>query len=80
MCEPGFLCISLLRITCGPRVKFVDRKRSLNSPVGYATDRSKTVVPVVFVFDLGLWFILRGVSFLVLPCSLSSCFSVFLAL
>ena len=48
---------------------------SLFSPVVYATNRSKAVVPVLFLFCLALWFILRGVScFKVFPGSLSSCF------
>ena len=53
---------------------FVDSKRSLNRPVVYATDRSKAVVPIWFLFCVALWFILWGASCLVLPCSLSSCF------
>ena len=56
-------------------MKFVDSKRSL---VVYATDRSKAVVPVLFLFYVALWFILWGASCLVLPSSLSSClFSAF---
>ena len=44
-------------------------------PVDYATDRSKAVVPVLFLFCVALWFILRGAScFGVFPFSLSSCF------
>ena len=38
---------------------------------------SKAVVPVLFLFCIGLWFILRGVScFKVFPCTLSSCFFI----
>ena len=45
--------------------------------VDFATDPSKAVVPVLFLFCLTLWFILRSASrFIVLPCSLSSCFFV----
>ena len=40
----------------------------------YATDRSKAVVPVLFLFCVALWFIIRGDSCLVLPYSLPSCF------
>ena len=43
-------------------------------PVVYATDRSKAVIPVLFLFRMTLWFILRSASCLVLPCSLSSRF------
>ena len=43
-------------------------------PVVYATDRSKAVVPVLFLFCVAMWLILRGAScFKLLPCSLSSC-------
>ena len=56
------------------RVKFVDSKLFLlPPPVFYATDRSKAVVPVLLLFFVALWFILRGaLSFKVLPCSVSS--------
>ena len=47
------------------------------TPVVYATDRSKVAVPVLFLFCVALWFILRGTScFIVFPCSLSSCFFI----
>ena len=50
-------------------------------PVVYATDRSKVVVPVLFLFCVALLFILRGASCLkVFPCSLSLCFFILLAL
>ena len=52
-------------------MKFVDRKRSLQPSV-YATDRSKAIVPVLFLFCAALWFILRGASCLVLPLFLQS--------
>ena len=43
----------------------------------YATDRSKVVVPALFLLYVALWFILRGAScFKVFPCSLSSCFFI----
>ena len=42
--------IFVLRITSGPRVKFVDSKKHIfKPPVVYATDRSKAVVPVLFL-------------------------------
>ena len=44
------LCISVLRVASGPRVKFAGRKSALNPPLVYSTDHSKVVVPVlVFV-------------------------------
>ena len=51
----------------------------LKLPVVYTTDRSKAVVPMLFLFCVALEFTLRGASCLVLPCSLSMCFSVLLA-
>ena len=50
-------------------------------PVVYSTDRSKAVVPVLVLFFVASWFILRGDLFYVLPCViLFLCFSVLLAL
>ena len=46
-------------------------------PVVYATDRSKAVVTMLFLFCVALWFILWIAScFKVFPCSLSSCFVI----
>ena len=47
-----FLCISVLRVASGPRVKLASCKSALNPPpptpsVVYFTDRSKAVVPVL---------------------------------
>ena len=42
-----FLCISLLRVAAGPRVKLASCKSALNSTVVYSTDRSKLVVPLL---------------------------------
>ena len=48
-----FLCISVLRIASGPRVKLASCKSALNPPVVYSTDRSKAVVRVfVLLFVL----------------------------
>ena len=61
----------------GNRVKFVDSKNILTAPVVYATGCSKAMVPVLFLFYVTLWLILRGAScFKVLPCSLFSCFFI----
>ena len=71
------LCISVLRVASGPRVKLVGCKSALNPPVVYSTDRSKAVVPVLVLLFVALWFILRGDLFYVLPCvMLFLCFSV----
>ena len=39
-----FLCISVLRVASGPRVKLASCKSALNPPVVCSTDRSKAVV------------------------------------
>ena len=71
-----FLCISVLRVASGPRVKLVSCKR----PV-YSTDRSKAVVLVLVLLFVALWFILRVDLFYCLPCVISLlCFSVLIAL
>ena len=76
-----FLCISVLRVASGPRVKLASCKSALNPPVVYSTDRSKAVVPVLVLLFGALWFILRGDLLYVLPCAiLFLCFSVLLAL
>ena len=63
-----FLCISVLRVASGPRVKL-------------ATDRSKAVVPVLVLLFVALWFILRGDLLYVFPCAiLFLFFSVLLVL
>ena len=60
-----FLCISVLRVASGPRVKLASCKSALTPPpppppVVYSTDRSKAVVPVLVLLFVALWFILRG--------------------
>ena len=76
-----FLCVSVLRVASGPRVKLVSCKIALNPPVVYSTDRSKAVVPVLVLLFVALWFILRGDLLYVFPCViLFLCFSVFLVL
>ena len=55
-----FLCISVLKVASGPRVKLVSCKSALNPPVVCSTDRSKAVVPVLVLLFVALWFILRG--------------------
>ena len=76
-----FLCVSVLRKGSGPRVKLASCKSALNPPVVYSTDRSKTVVPVLVLLFVALWFILRGDLLYVFPCViLFLCFSVLLVL
>ena len=81
----GFLCISVLRVASGPRVKLASWKSALNPapqpPVVCSTDRSKAVVPVLVLLFVALWFILRGDMLYVFPCViLFLCFSVLLVL
>ena len=61
-----FLCVSVLRVASGPRVKLASCKSAFNS--FYSTDRSKAVVPVLVLLFVALWFILRGDLFYVFPC------------
>ena len=63
-----FLCISVLRVALGPRVKLASCKSALNPPVVCSTDRSKAVVPVLVLLFFALWFILRGDLLYVFPC------------
>ena len=76
-----FLCISVLRVASGPRVKLASCKSALNRPLVYSTDRSKAVVPVLVLLFGAVWFILQSDLLYVLPCViLFLCFSVLLAL
>ena len=64
-----FLCISVLRVASGPRVKLASCKSALTPPpVVCSTDRSKAVVPVLVLLFVALWFILRGDLLYVFPC------------
>ena len=42
-----FLCVSVLRVALGPRVKLAGCRSALDPPVVYCTDGSKAVVPVL---------------------------------
>ena len=73
-----FLCISVLRVASGPRVKLASCKSALNPAVVYSTDCSNAVVPVLVFTFVALWLILRGDLFYVLPCViLFLCFKSF---
>ena len=54
------LCVSVLKVALGPRVRLAGCKSALNSPVVYSTDRSRAVVPVLVLLFVALWVILRG--------------------
>ena len=76
-----FLCISVLRVASGPRVKLASCKSALNPPVVCSTDHSKAVVPVLVLLFVAMWFIQRGDLLYVFPCViLFLCFSVLLVL
>ena len=47
-----FLCISVLRVASGPRVKLASCKSALNPSVVYSTDRSKAVVPMLVLLKM----------------------------
>ena len=75
------LCISVLGVASGPRVKLTSCKNALNPSEVYSNDHFKAVVPVLVLLFVALWFVLRGDLFYVLPCViLFLCFSVLLAL
>ena len=76
-----FLCISVLRVASGPRVKLASCKSALN-PRWFALPtvlrRWSRVLVLLFV---ALWFILRGDLLYVFPCViLFLCFLVLLEL
>ena len=81
-----FLCIYVLRVALGPRVKLASCKSALPPPpplppVVCSTDRSKAVVPVLVLLLAALWFILQGDLLYVFPCViLFLCVSVLLVL
>ena len=80
-----FLCISVLRVASGPRVKLASCKSALTPPptpppppVVCSTDRSNAVVPVLVLLFVALWFILRSDLLYVFPCNiLFLCFQSF---
>ena len=77
------LCVSVLRVASGPRVKLASCKSALTPPppVVCSADRSKAVVPVLVLLFVALLFILRGDLLYVFPCViLFLCFSVLLVL
>ena len=62
-------------------VKLAGCKSALNPTVVYSSDRFNALGPVLVLFFVALWFILRGDLFEGLPCViLFLCFSVLLAL
>ena len=77
--QTDFLCISVLRVASGPRVKLPSCKSALNFTVVYPTDRSKAVVPVL-VLLFGVFVVYSARRFVVcltLCHSVLVCFSPF---
>ena len=52
-----FLCIYVLRVASGPKVKLASCKSALNPPVVFSADRSKAVVLVLFLLFVALSFL-----------------------
>ena len=75
------LCISVLTVASGPRVKLACCKSALNPPVVCSTDYSKAGVSVIVLLFVALWFVLRADLLYVFPCViLFLCYSVLLVL
>ena len=70
LCEPNFLCTSVLRETSGTGLNLASCKSAFNPPVVYSTDRSKAVVPVLILLFVALWF----TFFYVFACVIFFCF------
>ena len=76
-----FVCISVLRVASGLRVKLASCKSALTPMVVCSIDRSRAAVLVLVLLFVALWFILRGDLLYVFPCViLFLCFSVLLVL
>ena len=76
-----FLCMGFEEVRLFSESDPEVSKSALNPPLIYSTERSKAVVPVLVLFFLALWFILRGDLLYVFPCViLFLCFSVPLVL
>ena len=72
LCEQNFyVCISVLRVASGPRVKLAGRKSALTHPtrVVYSTDRSKAVVLALFLHFVALYsFVVPALLFVFCIC------------
>ena len=63
-----FLCISVLRVASGSKVKLASCKKGFKPPVVNSTDHFKAMVPVLVLLFVALWFSLRSDLFYVVPC------------
>ena len=61
-----FLCISVLRVASGPRVKLASCKSALKPLVVFSTDRSKAVVLVLFILVVALFVLFFSVCVVML--------------
>ena len=68
-----FLCVSVLRVASGRRVKLASCKSALNPPVVYSTDCSKAVVPVLVLFLLLCGSFYEAICFMFYLVSFCSC-------
>ena len=68
-----FLCISVLRVASGPRVKLASCKSALNPPVVCSTDRSKAVVPMLVLLFVALWLFYEAICCMSFRVSFFSC-------
>ena len=68
-----FLCVSVLRVALGPRVKLASCKTALNSPVVCSTDRFKAVVPVLVLSLLLCGLFYEAICCMSFRISFSSC-------
>ena len=79
-----FLCISVLRVASGPRVKLASCKSALTPPTPTPRWFALLTVlrrPVLILLFVALWFILQGDLLYVFACViLFLCFSVLLVL
>ena len=71
--QTKFLCVSVLRVTSGPRVKLASCKSALNPPVVYSTDHSKAVVLVLVLLFVALWLFYEAICCMSFHVSFCSC-------
>ena len=76
-----FLCVSVLRVASGLRVKLASSKSALNPLVVCSTDRSKAVVPVLVLLFVACSLFYEAICCMFFRVSFCSCaFSVLLVL
>ena len=68
-----FLCVSVLRVALGPRVKLASCKSALNPPVVCSTGRSKAVVPVLVLLFVAYCLFYEAICCMSFRVSFSSC-------